>query len=484
MNDSRIIRILKSFSEIEIKSFGKFIDSPFLKPARNTNELYEFLIRHYPGFDSPKLKKEAVFKKLFPGDTFNERKLINLMSDLTKAAEDFLAISAFMKDENDFKLKLSKAYKEKNLYPESMKVLKNVEDKLEPGFSSKKDFTSKFRQLTILKSAFYSKQNDFEKLIECERQIFEVSSVQFIYDFTQLMLLKDPVSITYGKKIENEFIEIITSSFDIENLFGKLQKTGFITKYLIELHYYLIKIIHEPENHEFYFTLRKLLDENISKLDREERYFFLGHLMNYCVRKLDRYVREFIPEGVEVSRRMFEYNAYSPEESEYLDVLTYRNIIQFCLSSKEEEWFEEFIKLHSETLSPEYRNDMKNLAYANFYFMKSEFGKSLNYLSMITNEFFVFKSDLKILLLKVYYELGYTEQAFSLIDTFKHFIRNTKELSGPYKEYYKTFVDYYLSLLKLKSGQGKEDPSFIKSGLVSEKKIVSKTWLIKKAEEL
>lgn len=484
MNDSRIIRLLKSFSEDEIKSFGKFIVSPFLKPARNTFDLYSYVIRFYPGFESPKLKKENVFKKLFPGESYNERKLINLMSDLTKAAENFIAVVSFLQDDTDFQLKLCKGYKERNMYPEAMKVINSIEDRLESGFSSKKDYYSRFRHLTNLKSAYYSKHNDFKNVIKCERDLFEASSMQFICDYTQLKLLKDPVYITYDEKIENEFISAVTECFDIEKLFEKLSKGSHKFRQLIELQYYLIKIISSPDKHEYYYTLKNKLLKNINKLDREERYFFFGHLMNYCVRKLDRKLTEFTPEGVDVFRRMFEFDAYSPEKSEYLDVLTYRNVIHFCISNKEEKWFEHFIRNHSDALSPEYRKDMQNLAFANLYFMKDEFENSLKHLSMITNEFFVFKSDLKILQLKVYFELAYLEQAFSMIDTFKHFIKNTKELSKPYKEYYKNFADYYLALIKIKSGNIKDEVSYIISNLKKEARVVSKDWLLKKAEEL
>ena len=116
--------------------------------------------------------------------------------------------------------------------------------------------------------------------------------------------------------------------------------------------------------------------------------------------------------------------------------------------------------------------------------MIKKFEKALEMISGIRGEFFLFKSDLKNLSLKIYYEVGYIEQAYSLVDAHRHFLANSKEISAFHKDAGNKFLKYYNTLLKIKCNQCKEDPGLIKSKLIKEEKIASKVWLIEKADEL
>jgi hypothetical protein len=55
MRDSKLINLLKTFSEDEIKSFRKFVASPFFNSVKNYINLLKVLEKFYPGFDDPKL---------------------------------------------------------------------------------------------------------------------------------------------------------------------------------------------------------------------------------------------------------------------------------------------------------------------------------------------------------------------------------------------------------------------------------------------
>ena len=78
---------------------------------------------------------------------------------------------------------------------------------------------------------------------------------------------------------------------------------------------------------------------------------------------------------------------------------------------------------------PEYRENMKNYSYARLYFEKGQFDEALNFLSKVKYDNFALKYDIRVLMLRIYYELHYTEEALSLIDTFRHFIAENKSLS-------------------------------------------------------
>jgi len=484
MKDTKLIRLIKTFSKEELKSFEKFIKSPFFKPVRNISMLYEYITKFYPDYDSVKLEKKKVFKKLFSAEDFNEKKILNLIYDLTKAAEDFLAHNTLKDDKIEYLLNLSKGYLVKNLPNESFSIDKIIEKKLQPGFSPGKDYISKLRRLTYLKSSYYSEHNDFKNIIECKKNYFEASAVQFIIDYIEIVSSQKPAQTTYGKNLENYFIDSIVKSFDIEKLLKLLEKSDYTNKFLIAVHYYRLKTIQEPENINYYFLFRDLFYKNLSNFDREENYLIFNHLVNYCVQKVAKNFEDFKKEGLEVYKRMLESNSYSFSETQHMQAMTYRNVIQFCFTLRETKWFGHFIEKYSDSLNPEQREDLRYLSYAYLYFMKNEFEKALVMVSKINHEFFIFKADLKNLMLKIYYELNYFEQAFSMVYSYRNFLKKTKELTKSFKEVFENFLNFYFELLKIKSRQSIETPLFIKNKIEKENKLVSKRWLLEKSDQL
>ncbi|MEO8665168.1 MAG: hypothetical protein ABI462_06705 [Ignavibacteria bacterium] len=474
---------MKTFTKEELRSFEKFLQSPFLKPARDTTELYNYIIKCYPDYDDLKLEKEKIYKKLFAGESFNEKKILNLIYDLTKAAEDFLAYSTIMKDEVDFLLNLSKGYLNKNLSDESHRVNKMIEKKLKPGFSPDKDYISKFRRLTFLKSSYYIENIDYENLLVAKRKYFEALAVQFIIDYSETVSAKIPAMETYGKNLESDFINSVIESFDLDKLLKMLEKSDYENKHFIILHYYLLKM-NDDKSYKFYFQLRDTFYELLNLLDREEKCFIFSHLVNYCSQNYGSTKEDFRSEIFEVYKKMLENDCYSLSENEYMQELTYRNILLSAIALKEFDWVGNFSEKYSTALQPEYRDDLKNLSYAYIHFSKKEFEKALERVSKINHEFFLFKSDLKNLMLKIYYEMEYYEQAFSMIDSYKHFLSYTNEITKSYKVLFSDFLGYYMMLLKIKCGESKELPSFIKKQIQKNSEVVNRIWLLEKAEEL
>ena len=117
-------------------------------------------------------------------------------------------------------------------------------------------------------------------------------------------------------------------------------------------------------------------------------------------------------------------------------------------------------------------------------FKKKNFEKALEYLSKVEIIFFYFKYHLKILYLQVYYELNYTEQAISMIDSFKHFLKNNKYVPDSLGVNYKKFTDYYIRLLNVKTTYRKSEVKIFKEKIQKEERLFFKNWFLEKLNEL
>lgn len=126
---------------------------------------------------------------------------------------------------------------------------------------------------------------------------------------------------------------------------------------------------------------------------------------------------------------------------------------------------------------------MLNYSLSLLNFEKKNFEESLNNLARLKYDSFVFKYDVKVLSLMIYYELEYLEEALSVIDSFKHFINKTKSVSGYAKEIHLNFLKYYYEIIKLKSLDNDKEKGKEKSKLkeiIGKQKIRNKYWLLEK----
>jgi len=484
MRNSKLIELLKTFNSEELKSFHKYLESPFLKPDRKVLVFFNYLKKYSPDYDSDDLDKENVFKKLFPGEQYNERSLVNRMFDLTKSAEKFLAYNSLLKNDPEFLLNLSKAYLDKKLPKHSERVNRSMDKILVKGFSISKDYISKFRRLTQLKNACYMEFNDSEGIIESQLEYFNASAIQFVMDYIEILGSKKPAKYNYGKNFDNPVIEAITESFDIDKFLESIKGEDTKTPY-ISISYYLLKMLREPEETEHYNNLRDLFYKDLSNdeslLDREEKSAVFTYLTNYCTQ---RYNLKFMEELLSVYKKMLEHNVYSETENGYMQMIVYRNVVKVCISLKETEWFEDFIKKYSDKLSPEFRKDMENLSYSHLHFLKKEFEKSLSKIKNVSENLEFNKTDIRNLKLRLFFELNHIEEAFALVNSYKQYLSKTADTSNENKEYFNNFIKYYLQLLKIKSEDSSEDPSYIKSKIEKETRIILKKWLMEKADEL
>ena len=64
MKSYSIIQILRTFTPEEVKSFTKFLRSPYFGGTNFILKFWEVLKKGYPDFEEKHIKKETVFSKL------------------------------------------------------------------------------------------------------------------------------------------------------------------------------------------------------------------------------------------------------------------------------------------------------------------------------------------------------------------------------------------------------------------------------------
>ena len=98
LENSKLIYLLKSFTPEERKEFQKYIDSPFFNNETSISKFYSVLKKTAPDFHPKNIKKEKLYTKVYPGRSYNDVIMRNLISRTLRFAEGYITLKEFSID--------------------------------------------------------------------------------------------------------------------------------------------------------------------------------------------------------------------------------------------------------------------------------------------------------------------------------------------------------------------------------------------------
>lgn len=476
MNNSLLLSILKNFDKQQLKDFTLFVKSPYFNTNKALISLAEYIRKQHPEFAEQKLEKEFVFRKLFGKSEYNDGFFRVLMSNLQSLAEEYLAISR-LKNDNIMKKKylLEAAASFPSGRKFSERVLKEglrEADKLEP--AGPDDFLAKYFMAFYRKYLFSTKfaptkQNKpFDELYEEQK---------YLVYFFLLRMLADHFYHLNQSQIINYEPKLIFLEEIIQFLERNPEYLEFPTLNMAYLRVLLLK----NNSIEYLYRLKKGFYESADKLGTKDSFNIISIIVNYCSKNYLRTEDElYLNEKLEILLFGLEKGINSFEDDDYFDVFRFHNIFSTLLDCGRIDEADEFVKDYGELLDPAEKNFWINYAKAEIAHRKGNNGEALSCMSIIKTLSSVSnKFAFRTLQLKVFYDEGMYEQAYSAADTFRHFIQKDTVLTARVIEQYKNFHSFYTKLLNLKARAAAE----LKNCLTEQKNVMHKKWLLKKIEE-
>lgn len=465
MENSQLTDVLRSFSKAELKEFGKYLKSPYFNNRSEVVRFYEAVKDYYPEYKSNNLDERIIFSKVYPKKKFSDVMMRKLVSLTTGYAMDFLVIENFRKGELEYNVKLLDILRQKKLpalFEKKIKVIDNLllnsKQSLEY-HESKYKYTSTVNGYLLVKnekSMVNRFQNELDDFIG---HFFYVVLVQYI----RLSEWSRYYNIKFDMKLYDEVIEF-------------LSKNDYQDTPLVSLYYKMLMLLNTGEE-KYYFELLEARNKYEGKLDKINDYNAAIVLMQYCHKRVQKGDAEFRRHQFDITKMLLK-NDLIPEG--YLEPYFFTNIVRNASNIKEFKWLEEFIKEYKNKLNPEFTDETVKYSLAMVEFSKGSYEKALSLFSAIKIERSNMKIDIKNMLIMIYYELGYTEELFSLIDSYKHFLGRDKDITKNSKEKNTIFLKYVSDIVKINLSKNKEDALFLKKEIESAPYINMKDWLMGK----
>jgi hypothetical protein len=480
MYNSKLIEVLKTFSKEELKEFEKFLYSPFFKRQRNLIPFFKILKQAFPGFKSVFLEKKNLHKKLYPGEEYNDQVMRTLASEMLKRAEDYLVQLRLRKNSNLYNRLLLHEFFLRNLNNLFEIKLKQSEKAVtdKPPFDEQTIFD--LYEIDNNKINFYLGKNDYD--IYC-KSYFDYSDHFTVLSLLKLIKSKDQFvlySRDYNINFEENLVDIFFENVNFDEVLEKAHRISHPYYQHLKI-FYLLHKIHIDYSEDVYLEVKKEFLNTIKKFGHEEKYHIFAQLEIFCINKIHSGNRNFYKDLFDVYDLMIKNDAYTLTPDDNINAMTFRNILITAIKINNSEWLKNFIDSFSSKLSDEWKDNMRYYSYSYYYFEMGDFIRALENINKVQYELFTFKADVKNLMLKIYYELDYFEQALSTIDSYRHYITSNNVMSDSIRDYYRGFVRIYNELLRSKMNKTGFEKELL---LRSEGAYPEKDWLIKKADEL
>ena len=480
MRNTALINTLRTFSKQEIKEFGLFIQSPFNNTNQSVIKMYRQIKILYPDFDEKYLDKILLFKKSFGKIKYDDGFMRMTVFRLMELAKEFLVHVNLQRNNLLKETLLMDELNNRELNELLIKNIQALDKKIDKQKVKEADtYFAKYKieyfrndiKSRDTKMITYKDKLNKDLMLEQKNlnTFFFMSSLKF---FQYFLNQKSFVVNTEGyPDFINSILEYLKNNKDYLNVPA------------IKLYYYMTLLL-LTEDDKYFFKLKKFLFEDIDVLSYFEKFNLIANLRNYAQRKFTEGHNEFKASVIEIIKFSIKKNILTTaERGKYISEMRFMVIVWTGIQTNELDWIDKFIKEYITKIEPDKRQYVFAYNKAVLEFTKNNYTEALEILGKsgsIKNAFY--KAATKQLSLKIYYELKWFAPAYDLLDSYKHFIKTDKLLPEMYITNSNLFIKYYSKLLKIIESRGEN--KFVISKLISELKLTSLDWLLKKAEEL
>lgn len=477
MLSDKLESLLFTFSKSSLNHFRKYLSSLFFNENQDLVRLFDLIHKQISattdnGVNSTGLKKEQVWKQLFPQKKYVDVQFRRLCSDLTKLAQNFLAYRQFKKTPFQEETLLLSAINNPKLNKHFTAVVRQTRLMQEKAGYKDADFhyntflieQSCHKHLELLKK----KPDSLDNLERADYHLDCFYITKKLKNYCDFLGYKNISSFDINAQLFPSFLEIIENS--------KFREEPSINAY-----YLVARMFLNPEDESYAESLKNLLFTHSKKFSDSEVKLFYIHLKNYYISiKINAGLHEYYKNLFEIFKMQIEQGYIL--DNDIIGTQNYKNIISVGLNLQQFDWVEEFIKVYTDKLPKELLdNNLKyNLAKVSFY--KGDYAGAIERLREVEYKTPEHSLGGKLMLLKIYYELNELMALDSLIDSFSIYLRRNRLISKEMKQQYMNVLRFTKKLANMpeydKAAAGK-----IKTQIENCKALAAKNWLLEKVEK-
>jgi len=456
---------LKTLSKNEFREFGKFLNSPYINNRSEVTRLYEAIKRFYPDFNPEKMDEEILYKKIYPGKKFNAVLMRKAHSLIMIMFQKFIVDLRFKNNRMQYELELIESLRERKLLKLHSKRSRNYMKFLEESKETMEVYEYTYKSEQNLRLLYESFTSQIKK---------SKNSLEKIYVYFFSVILNEHLHIL---NMTSEYYKYV--NVDLFNkIITYLADSEYRKKPLINLYYLMVKLKSTGES-AYFHELAAFRNFCFAKLDKEHNYNAVIILLDYCLVNIGSGNTEFRKEMFELSKIL---NAEDLTNEDATEPITFTNIIRNAAFLKQFDWIEQFVNRYKNNLHPSERSSIVNYCHGIVEFEKGKYTEALKLLSPLNLKWTNMKNDIKKIMIKCYYELGYFEELILQIDSYRHFV-NSNNIAENMSRGNRDFIKYISRLNDCRNSNDLLSAEAVKKEAERSDFFYHKEWIISKLEE-
>lgn len=485
-----LYNLLRTFSAGEMDKFGNYIDAHCSKRNKRLPQLWSDITKQYPLFVDKKFNKEKLYKKLYANRSYNDSTMRSFYHQLYHLAEKFIIEERLNRNYFGHLNFLLEELIDRSQYSLAQKTIDNYKkESLDKGYTSALYF-EKYRlesnrfNFMRLSGAIHNKktaERNLRTLNRSDEYLIVFSIVELVSDFVNAETQLRKYNI--GDTLTN-FAKTILAKLDFEAILTSFPQDSEYY-YILYLYYQLFKTYNDFDEIENYHELKKAVLDYKHLFNKDELNKLYLILIGYCTFK-----KNYDSENPLYKEELFDlYKTFIAEEyyitytSRYLTPDRFRAALMLSLELEDFGWAETLMKKYTIKLQPKDIENMSFLSKALYLYATGKPEQALENASKIKLENFIYKYDVKNLLLKIYVDIKQHESLYHLIHTYRECLDNDTLLPKEGKQFYKTFIYYLEQLIYYRDGKTKIDVEFMLNKIQKEIDFYHKQWLILKYKQ-
>lgn len=479
-----LYRLLATFTDNEWKEFEKFVASPFFNQGRNYNSLMKILRKHRPLFNSSELKKENLYRKLFPGNQYKESVMYSTFSRLYAIAEEFI-VQVEIRNDNFIdreRLRLA-ALRTRGINSKAVSLM----SKLEKELKSRKISMEKFHHIKEFSKemGYFFYQNNMRDKIP--GPIYDILKNSIYWHFVEFSIFLSSLNSQknfHKTDYKKSIVSKLEGCFDKRRMLEIVKKADPENFTILYLHFLDIESSHTPYSDEPYFQMKELTFKSIDMLAKDYKNYFLNSLAKHCSMRFVAGDTKFKREAFEIRKKTVDEDLLSFNSDGNIRASEFRSTFIDALNMNEVDWAEQFAISYLPRLNPMLQEDINNYCKARIAYERHDYDKAIEFAGRVNINQILFKLDMKNLIAKIYYDTDSVEPLISALNSYYQLIHNSEKTAETIIKRHAGFVKCLRKLSSIRyDNKNKDELKFLKAR-TNKENVTSKTWLLNKINAL
>ncbi len=463
---NNLIIYYELLSNPRIRSLNDFLASPFYNKNDKHLSIYDLLCSG----KFNELDKQNVFEIIFgKGKRYNEQVLRNILNEHGNLVRKFLSI---IDDEAKPEVLVRTL---KGEHAPSKLIYKNIRR------GKKQISRASNAHLQLFDMADLELEYLFEEQkisIERIEQVFQDKIRYFNTHklLQQLRLVCDYFNLNATLNLDFELSELAR----IEDILEEAEREAHIE---IRIYLRIVRIrLNQDTSENLEEILQLLNQDDIHLLPKDNQAKILKMTIGVCIMLIVRKGKS------ELNSTLFELQKAGLERgllngtNGYIGQRRLKNIIRGAINNDSIDWALDFIRHQSDTINPTEREDAVNFNLGTLFFAQNDYDNALSCFSKVPYDNLYYSSQLRIYLLRIYYEQDETELLLSVISSFRAYLKRNKiHSSGAIISFQKLLT--YLKKLHLLRVFEKKKLERLRSKIMDDNPIAEKKWLMSKMDD-